>query len=531
MFKPMVMHLKNQLARMLAGTAVCLALATTAKAQVSADALLDKLVAKGILKPDEAEELKNEATTNNAKGLDFKLSHAIKSVELFGDVRMRFEHRSAQLGPEAGQYAGDYDAANRWRYAIRLGVRGDLADDFYYGLRLETSPNERSPWNTIGNASGGQSPYYGPFSKANNYSLYIGQAYLGWRPTSWLDVSVGRVSQPLYTTSMVWDSDFCPEGAVEKMKLTYGPVDYFATFGQYVYQDTTPANAEAVEGGGTAAYYLGDFSDHNAYMLAWQVGGTYHLDTNISFKVAPILYNYVGHGNQSSGFYGPFVGQGINGFTFNTNTSTSSSTLPGGSGVTSGPYVTTSSYNQTGINNLAIIEFPMELNFKIASLNAKAFGDFSINLEGDARARAAYNAGEAIAALGGNPNPFPGGAQLNQSQAMQFGLAVGNNLGLVYGTTSKKGTWEARVYWQHVEQYALDPNLLDSDFFEGRGNMQGLYSAFAYSFTDAIIGTLRYGWAERIDNQLGTGGFNADLPLPNPVNKYQLVQVDLTWKY
>ena len=376
MFKPMVMHLKNQLARMLAGTAVCLALATTAKAQVSADALLDKLVAKGILKPDEAEELKNEATTNNAKGLDFKLSHAIKSVELFGDVRMRFEHRSAQLGPEAGQYAGDYDAANRWRYAIRLGVRGDLADDFYYGLRLETSPNERSPWNTIGNASGGQSPYYGPFSKANNYSLYIGQAYLGWRPTSWLDVSVGRVSQPLYTTSMVWDSDFCPEGAVEKMKLTYGPVDYFATFGQYVYQDTTPANAEAVEGGGTAAHFLGDFSDHNAYMLAWQVGGTYHLDTNISFKVAPILYNYVGHGNQSSGFYGPFVGQGINGFTFNTNTSTSSSTLPGGSGVTSGPNVTTSSYNQTGINNLAIIEFPMELNFKIASLNAKAFVDF-----------------------------------------------------------------------------------------------------------------------------------------------------------
>jgi hypothetical protein len=307
-------------------------------------------------------------------------------------------------------------------------------------------------------------------------------------------------------------------------------VDYFATFGQYVYQDTTPSNAEAVENGVGAAG-LGDFSDQNAYLLAWQLGATYHLDTNISFKVAPVVYTYVGHGSQTAGFYGPFVGQGINGFTYNTNTATSSSTLPGGSGATSGPGVTTSSYNQTGINNLAIVEIPMELNFKIGRLYAKAFGDWSINLEGDDRARAAYNAGEAIAALGGNPNPFPGGVQLNQDQAMQFGLAVGNNLGLVYGTTSKKGTWEARAYWQHVEQYALDPNLLDSDFFEGRGNMQGLYAAFAYSFTDAMIGTLRYGYAERINNNLGTGGFNADLPLPNPITRYQLVQVDLTWKF
>jgi hypothetical protein len=114
---------------------------------------------------------------------------------------------------------------------------------------------------------------------------------------------------------------------------------------------------------------------------------------------------------------------------------------------------------------------------------------------------------------------------------MQFGLAVGNNLDLVYGSMPKKGTWEARAYWQHVEQYALDPNLLDSDFFEGRGNLQGFYAAFAYSFTDAIIGTVRYGWAERIDHQLGTGGYNADLPLPNPVNKFQLIQLDATWKF
>ncbi len=62
------MHLKHKFAGILAGTAACLALAATATAQVSADALLDKLVAKGILKEDEAEDLKNESLTNDAGG-------------------------------------------------------------------------------------------------------------------------------------------------------------------------------------------------------------------------------------------------------------------------------------------------------------------------------------------------------------------------------------------------------------------------------------------------------------------------------
>ncbi len=508
--------------------AACLALAAPATAQVSADALLDKLVAKGILKQDEADELKKEALTNNVQGLTnsggtkfFKMSKIFKSMELYGDLRVRYEYRSAQLGPEAGSI---YDTADRWRYALRIGVRGDLADDdFYYGLRLETSPNERSPWNTFGNV--GSSPYNGPFSKSSD-GIFVGQAYLGWRPTSWLDVSIGRVPQPLYTTPMVWDSDYTPEGAVEKIKLTYGPVDYFATLGQFVYQDVTPASAAAVQGGTSSATFLGNFSDQNAYLLTWQLGLTYHLDTNISFKVAPVVYSYVGHGNASAGFYGPFVGQGENGYTFIGSAPTptvTASTVPGAFNYGGVPL----SYNQTGINNLAILELPMELNFKIGSLDAKAFGDFSINIEADDRARAAYAAGTAQ----GGPSAFPGGVQLNQGQALQFGLAVGNNLGLVYGTTSKKGTWEARAYWQHVEQYALDPNLLDSDFFEGRGNLQGLYSAFAYSFTDAMIGTLRYGVAQRIDNQLGTGGFNADLPLPNPITRFQIMQVDLTLRF
>ena len=74
-------------------------------------------------------------------------------------------------------------------------------------------------------------------------------------------------------------------------------------------------------------------------------------------------------------------------------------------------------------------------------------------------------------------------------------------------------------------------NLIDSDFFEGRGNLQGVYGAFAYSFTDAIIGTIRGGYAQRINGNLGTGGDNLDIPGINPINNYTLLQLDLTWRF
>jgi hypothetical protein len=79
--------------------------------------------------------------------------------------------------------------------------------------------------------------------------------------------------------------------------------------------------------------------------------------------------------------------------------------------------------------------------------------------------------------------------------------------------------------------YGADVNLNDSDFLEGRGNLEGFYSAFAYSITDNIIGTIRYGYGRRINRNLGTGGSNQDIPQINPVNNYNLMQLDLTWRF
>jgi hypothetical protein len=467
----------------------------------SAKALINKLVAKGVLTDSEGKELLNDGTqTNQASASKWKLSDAIKSIGLYGDVRFRYEYRGVDNVPGA---TPDTYERERFRYAVRLGIRGDLYDDFYYGLRVETSSNPRSPWDTFGsNTTGGSVT---PSDKGAS-GINIGQVYLGWRPTDWYEMTVGRMPMPLYTTPMVWDSDINPEGAFEKFKHTFNNVDLFADFGQFDYQDPSSAN---------------ELPSSDTFVLAWQLGANVRIDKNMSFKVAPAFYNYTGIGTTGNGLNLPFVGQGNAGVNAGN---------PGASAAH------LAAYNQNGINDLQVLEIPAEYNIKVNNtplgpIQIRAFGDFAYNLSGDTRARSAYNA---------NPAAFPGlsGAATGQDKAYQVGLGIGGGAplygptqGLVYGSFSKKHAWELRGYWQHIEQYALDVNLIDSDFFEGRGNLEGVYVAFAYGITDSIIGTVRYGYAQRINSQLGTGGNNLDLPTINPINNYNLLQLDLTWRF
>ena len=70
----------------------------------------------------------------------------------------------------------------------------------------------------------------------------------------------------------------------------------------------------------------------------------------------------------------------------------------------------------------------------------------------------------------------PFSPQTQDVKAYQAGFAVGSagNLDLLSGKSVSKHGWAFSTYWQHTEQYALDPNLIDSDAFEGRENMEGI---------------------------------------------------------
>jgi len=274
---------------------------------------------------------------------------------------------------------------------------------------------------------------------------------------------------------------------------------------------------------------LGSYSGSSTpFQLAWQGGVDYHITKKVDFKIAPVIYDYVGTTADTSptgssiytpGFGGVYVGQGAS--------------TGGISGYPNGQY---DGYyaNQTGINDLLVLEIPLEVNFKLTGYDLRVFGDYAQNLSGGDRANAAYTQSQSpIYAQNGTPITPISSPQTKDNVAYQTGVAIGSPgaLGLVNGTTAKRHAWELRSYWQHIEQYSLDPNLIDLDFFSGQENLQGIYAAAAYGFSDNFIGTFRYGYATRINSQLGTGGSGTDIPQMNPVNQFDIFQVDLTFKF
>jgi len=475
--------------------------AAAARAQDSG-ALLELLVKKGLITDQEAEDVradlvKESAATSAGK---LKLSTPLTELELYGDARLRYEIRTAEAGaPDTITKPGDNTQRNRFRYRLRLGLRGTLVDDWFFGLRLETSTNPRSTNVTFGDDSG----VNGPFSKDSD-RISVGQAYFGYKGVRDLTLTAGKIQNPFITTSMVWDGDINPEGLAEQWKHTFNlsfggghaagtqsyskdgktvstaaestpsniTVDIFANLGQFVYDDSNPENTV-----GPAPVGL---PNRDALLLGWQVGAKIGFTKDIYLQLAPTIYNYTGNGD-----------------TFNTHFSGDPTFLDG-----SGNKVTP---NQTGINSLLVFDMPVEFGWKFGELPMRVFGDFAVNFDGDDRAAAA-----------GHPDKG------DQRYAYQIGLGAGK--------LKAKRDWQLSAFYQHVEQFALDPNLVDSDIFDSRVNMEGFVVQAGYAISDAVFFNLTYGYGEQIDGDLGTGGVGDAFSL-NPLHKYSIFQSDLSVKF
>jgi hypothetical protein len=475
--------------------------AITARAQ-DAGALLDLLVKKRLITDQEAEEVRGELTKDAASTSagKLKLSTPITEVELYGDIRMRYESRQGETGaPSTLDLPNDTLKRSRERYRLRLGLRGTLADDWFFGLRIETSTNPRSTNVTFGDDAG-------PFGKASD-TVGIGQAYLGYSGLRDFRFTAGKMPNPFVNTLMLWDGDINPEGLAEQWKhtfnLSYGggqtttaadyskdgksaaavtseptrmTIDVFVNLAQFVYDDANPENPYGPRGvsGGRL------IPNTDAWMFGWQVGAKFNFTKTTYLQLAPTLYNYGGAGDTFNSFY-----------------SGDPDRLAGN------PLVRTAR-NQTGINSLLVFDMPTEFGWTWGEIPFRIFGDFAVNLDADDRALAA-----------GHPEAD------DQRYAYQIGLGIGK--------IKAKHDWELKAWWQHTEQYALDPNLVDSDFFDSRINMEGVVVQAGYALSDAVIFNLSYGYGDQADNRLGTGGVG-DIAL-NPLRKYQIFQADLNVKF
>src|SRR3954469_23048074 len=95
-----------------------------ARAQ-DAGALLDLLVKKKLITDQEAEEVRGELTRDAAQTSSgkWKLSAPINEVELYGDMRVRYEQRRGETPDFEPGSPGPHDTLkrSRERYRLRLG--------------------------------------------------------------------------------------------------------------------------------------------------------------------------------------------------------------------------------------------------------------------------------------------------------------------------------------------------------------------------------------------------------------------------
>ncbi len=205
---------KTKLA-LFAGATALAAFAPQVHAQ-SSDALIDKLVEKGILSANEAKDLREESDNDFKTAFQAKtgMPDWVTGYSFNGSFRGRFE-----------QFSGNNATAvdkSRERYRLFLGATVSMKDGLEAGFRIGSG-------DTKGSLAQGN-PLSQNSTMGNNWSdkgLYVDLAYGKWTPINggdWkLSFTVGKMERDVVfgnSTWMVIDPDLTPEGAVVQAGYT-----------------------------------------------------------------------------------------------------------------------------------------------------------------------------------------------------------------------------------------------------------------------------------------------------------------------
>ena len=433
--------------------------------------IVNALVAKGVLTEEEGSLIAkghDGEVTGQAKAMKkatkLKISDAIDSAEVYGDIRVRHETRWA-TNASSGSTADGVDLTrNRERYKITLGVKSE-AGNWYSDLAFAMGQEGRSDNATFGSAKTTKQDA-ATNGVQNKEVLFVKRAMVGYKATDWLTLEAGRIANPLYTTEMVWDKDLTHDGIAAKMQFKSGETKYFLTGEVFQYL----GDSKIYQNGTTADAFTNE-------VVVGQAGFETPITEQLKGKAAITFYKY---GNVGGDFK-PAVGAG-----------------------------TSLGTNVIGTNNLEILEIPAELSYKYNdSIGIKVYGDYVVNLDADKRAQLASDTTSAA----------------NDDTAWLLGLEVKSQA----GKKEAKGDWSAKAWYQETGLYALDPNAVDSDFFDSKINVKGAVFKAQYAVADNTFVNFAYGHGSRKNDAMATAGVSGDTGYN--LNSFDLLQLDLTYKF
>ena len=442
--------------------------------------IVDALVSKGVLTEEEGKLISKGAVSKakadeKANKSRISVGSFIDNATMYGDIRGRYELRNQDLASNGVNYD-----ANRSRYKITLGVE-TKAGNWYSDLAVAMGKGGRSDNVTFGDGYVGADP---GMSTKDAQILYVKRAMFGWKPTEWLAVEAGRMKNPLYmVNAMVFDHDIVMEGLSEKLNYKMGETTLFANLGQWIYT-----------GSGIAGNDTQGTTSRQNMVLAFQAGLEQGFTDNLSAKGGIGYYDYTANGMNAKGVqqvsFVPYVG--------NTD-------------------VTTATAAAAGVNDLAILDVLGELNYMATSnIGVRPYAEYAYNTLGSDRKKAA---GASVVGLA------------NDDSAWLVGISVGSAKDFKSFKAKKlsKDDWNLNLWYQSVGTYALDPNAIDSDIFDGKLNMEGTSLKAQYNIEDNVALNFTGSWGDRKNSQYGTTYSKADIG-HNGTN-YELYQFDVTYKF
>ena len=204
--------------------------------------LLDKLVQKGILTQQEADDVRREVVETKEARTKALAKEVVpewaRNWQWGGDIRLREEYRN-QTGSGAN--------VNRQRIRFRLGLDATVTPALKVGARLATG-SSTDPVATNQSFS----------TSFNRVSFLLDRAYVAYTPElpglDQFKLTGGIIENPFWTVGeLVWDEDLNFDGAAAHMEKTVGPAKLFVNGGVFSLQTdiTEAASLWSIQGGGS----------------------------------------------------------------------------------------------------------------------------------------------------------------------------------------------------------------------------------------------------------------------------------------
>ncbi len=368
------------------------------------------------------------------------------------------------------------DRRNLWRFQARVGITGQLSDQWTAGVRLASGSDDNpvSTSDTFGNGMG----------KKN---VWLDQIYITYKPTRWASITAGRAANPFLSTDTLYSSDLRFDGVSAALSHAFAdrPVTLFGNLGAFSleYGHNPWSSDNQTEG-----------NSENKWLLGAQVGATWKPNRDNTLTGALAYYqfqNIAGRRSSPCTVYSSsdpcdtdwsrpaFMQKGNTVFLLRDIRQWSAEP---------------SDWHEWQYVGLASKFNLLDVNL---SWDTRIFDGLDLRLDGNYIRNLAYSKDKLIDRAGGTHNIVNSRDNLADIQsgpsAYMLQAAIGRGLKL-----QDKGNWRVFAGYKYIQPDSMPDGFNDSGFHMGGTNARGYYLGGAYAFDRNVWGQLSWSSSKEI---------------------------------